>query len=723
MANKDVAPGSFAALESTLPPTPVKKLLSAGGAGVYVLSQDAALTDALAEAGGDQFPIEVVSTFAELRDLVEYAHCRIVLLDADLLGRNLRSQVSELRALEPTLVALIAAPREAAENLMGLLSERLVHRLLIKPAAVGITRLLLESAVGRYLQLRDELDAQAAMPITAPRRKPRPTPKSAWPAWLLAVAVVSLLVGAVVVGGVAPFEFWGGTGASDDAPSTAGFTAPVDGGEVPEDEVVGRVVSAESEDAPQPRELADPDPAESVQTPPAPAADPFRERLDRAAAALAEGRIASPGRDNAFDLYGEILAEQPDHPAAGRGLAAAVDAVFGEAEQALLAGDYDAAETALEHVKRVQPDSNRLRFLETQVTRERDLAAAATRSAEAAAAAAVAADLASAAPPAPEPEATPVASATPPPSQRAEPSELASLLAIAWTRLRQNQLLSPPGDSARDYVDRAIAIAPADPDALTIRVQVAEAVAESARLTLESGDLEGATQLADEAFRLGAASETLAMLDLDLAAGREAAARRAQADMLASGVTRMQQNRLIEPQDDSALFHLQRLRDENSSYPGLESAWRNLGVLLTRRADTAIAAGDWQSAEDLIAPLSIVADEATVARVRGELTAARLQVEYLATPAPPGELRPVSTGQVIYPADALRRGIEGWVDTEFILGADGIPHDVRTVGAEPAGWFEEAALASVSLYRYEPFERDGRVYERRARLRIRFNLR
>jgi TonB family protein len=148
-----------------------------------------------------------------------------------------------------------------------------------------------------------------------------------------------------------------------------------------------------------------------------------------------------------------------------------------------------------------------------------------------------------------------------------------------------------------------------------------------------------------------------------------------------------------------------------------------LGVLLTRRADTAIAAGDWQSAEDLIAPLSIVADEATVARVRGELTAARLQVEYLATPAPPGELRPVSTGQVIYPADALRRGIEGWVDTEFILGADGIPHDVRTVGAEPAGWFEEAALASVSLYRYEPFERDGRVYERRARLRIRFNLR
>ena len=358
-------------------------------------------------------------------------------------------------------------------------------------------------------------------------------------------------------------------------------------------------------------------------------------------------------------------------------------------------------------------------------------AAAEARAAEAAAAAAAAepadseAQVFEAAPRSvPEPELkSSEPSATPPASQRAEPSELQSLLAIAWTRLRQNQLLSPPGDSARDYVERATAIAPADPDVLAIRAEVGEAVAEAARLTLESGDIDRAAELADEAFRLGAASETLAMLDLDLAAAREAAARRAQADMLASGVTRMREDRLIAPENDSALYHLQRLRAANPSYPGLESAWRNLSLLLVRRADATIAAGDWQSAESLLAPLSIVADDATVARVRGDLTGARLQAEYLTTPAVSGELRLVSTGQVIYPDDARRRGIEGWVDTEFIVGTDGIPHDVVTVGAEPPGRFEQAALAAVSLYRYEPFERDGRVYERRTRLRIRFNLR
>jgi protein TonB len=358
------------------------------------------------------------------------------------------------------------------------------------------------------------------------------------------------------------------------------------------------------------------------------------------------------------------------------------------------------------------------------LARERELAAAAeARAAEAAAAAAAAepadseAQVFEAAPRSvPEPELKPA-------SQRAEPSELQSLLAIAWTRLRQNQLLSPPGDSARDYLERATAIAPADPDVLAIRAEVGEAVAEAARLTLESGDIDRAAELADEAFRLGAASETLAMLDLDLAAAREAAARRAQADMLALGVTRMREDRLIAPENDSALYHLQRLRAANPSYPGLESAWRNLSLLLVRRADATIAAGDWQSAESLLAPLSIVADEATVGRVRGDLTGARLQAEYLTTPAVSGELRLVSTGQVIYPDDARRRGIEGWVDTEFIVGTDGIPHDVVTVGAEPPGRFEQAALAAVSLYRYEPFERDGRVYERRTRLRIRFNLR
>jgi protein TonB len=79
-------------------------------------------------------------------------------------------------------------------------------------------------------------------------------------------------------------------------------------------------------------------------------------------------------------------------------------------------------------------------------------------------------------------------------------------------------------------------------------------------------------------------------------------------------------------------------------------------------------------------------------------------------------------GAVSYPEDAQRRGIDGWAEAEFIVGADGVPRNARIVDAMPRGWFENAALTTIALYRYEPFERDGRVYERLARLRIRFNL-
>jgi TonB family protein len=73
--------------------------------------------------------------------------------------------------------------------------------------------------------------------------------------------------------------------------------------------------------------------------------------------------------------------------------------------------------------------------------------------------------------------------------------------------------------------------------------------------------------------------------------------------------------------------------------------------------------------------------------------------------------------------EAQRRGIAGWVDVEFIVGTDGIPRGVTVVGAEPPLTFDESALAAVSLYRYEPFEHDGRAYERLGRLRLRFDLR
>ena len=76
----------------------------------------------------------------------------------------------------------------------------------------------------------------------------------------------------------------------------------------------------------------------------------------------------------------------------------------------------------------------------------------------------------------------------------------------------------------------------------------------------------------------------------------------------------------------------------------------------------------------------------------------------------------------VYPARARARGIEGWVDLEFFVDAEGRPYAITVTDAEPAGEFDTAALEAAAGYLYVPFELDGRTYERRVSLRMRFAL-
>jgi hypothetical protein len=252
-------------LDPTLPPMPLKKLLAADGAAVYVLTDDAALVDVVIAAGGDQFPIQTIPTF-RLRSLVEMRQCKIALLDAEPFGGALRARIAELKAIEPELVMLVAAPRATAEALMGLFSERIIHRLLIKPPAIGITRLLLESAVSRYLQIRGVNEVTLDEPIVAPRRQHAARAPSSRSAWFLAIALVTVLVAGVLIGGLVRV----GSGGADPAAVVPDRdVVPLDAPPTPSAEVVGRPIAAE---------LA-PSPDSAPQTPCRPPTDARRFRV------------------------------------------------------------------------------------------------------------------------------------------------------------------------------------------------------------------------------------------------------------------------------------------------------------------------------------------------------------------------------------------------------------------------------------------------------------
>jgi TonB family protein len=613
----------------TIPPTSLKQLFASAGASVYVLSTDAELVDTVRRAGGQHYPVADVSEWSELELGVQTQRCGIAVLDADLLGAALIARINALAAHSRRVVVLVAAQRAVAQTLMNLLSDRKIHRLLIKPPALGITRLLIESAVNRWLQLRELANAagDSDLPDTSAPRSKRV------PLWVFATAGAALVAGVLAVV-MLPSWWWGAEGPEAPSPAPAVVTTST----APE-RVEAAAVHSE---------------------PPLPEQPRFADLLARAEQAFGAGRLSSPTGDNALDYYLVILAAEPEEPAARAGLGRVIEALFMQAEEALLADQPDAAAAALDHVRRADPSSSRLTFLEAQLARAR------------------------------------VAAAPP---------------------------VRPPSTPARQTTESQPAAATTPPTANTPSVDVGAELVASARQKLESGDIDTAAVLAAEAARLGATPAQLATLNAGIASARAERTTQRHEESLAVAASRIDSGALIAPEDDSALHHLTQLQSEAPDLAGLAGAWNRWRTAVVADVERALEARDWGRAEATLTALQRAPQGDRAAEpLRAELAYGRRQEEYLATAVPATELALIERVPVSYPPQELQRGIEGWVDIEFIVDREGRTRDLTVVAAEPRGRFDQAALTALRQYRYRPFEADGRVFERRVRLRTRFEV-
>jgi protein TonB len=638
-------------LESTLQPTPLKDLLVSEGASVAIFSRSRELIRTVERAAGEEYPTFVIDSWPALLAAVNSGRCGIALVDADEVGAHVEARLAELRRYGDRLVMLVAADRARATGLIGFLSSHEIHRLLITPPTVGNTRLLIESAVARYLQLRygRENDIIAPAPDVAapPLLATTKLFLRSRPNWPIAAGVLFLLAGIAVVGSLTR-SLW-------------------------------TVVPDQSAAAPMP--------------------DPFAALLASGQLAFNQGRLVEPPGDSALDYYLTIVTANPEHPEARAQLGLVVDTLFAQAEAALVSDSVDAAAAALEHIRRAAPTSARLAFLDTQVTRARE------RFAELAASAAAEADAAA----------------------ETEPAETApdldDLLTLLETRIRQGQLLQPAGDSARVYLERARALAPTDPRVAVARANLAVAVAAAARTVLDSGELQQSARLIAEARSLGADRETLAAIDTQAERLRAEQQRARNAGLLASAMERLERGDLLAPEEDSALHYFEALRAEDPTFPGLAAAWQTFLERLAANAQAAIEARDWTTADRWWSALQTAAPQEPQTRaISDEIVVARRRVEFLENTVAASELDLISYRPPVYPFDARRDGIAGWVQLEYVVTEDGSTRDLVVVQAEPAGRFERAALAAAATYRYAPFELDGRTYARRVWLRIRFTL-
>ena len=656
-------------LGDTLPPQPLKELLSAGGANLYVLSADAELIDTVQRAGGEQYPVFPVPHWEELEAAIFAGRCGIALLDTELVGRKLVDHITALKAYASRVVTLVAADRSVAQELMGYLSDRRIHRLLIKPATLGITKLLIESAVNRCLQLRDLAAGSDGLEVFGrgrDKQRARRWPRVAF-GTLAAIGVIA-----------AAMWLWRPSLPGDRVTGPAQLSLAV-----PAATARDRDFSGETKER-------------------------FAELLNRGSQAFDAGHLAAPTGDNALDYYLTVLSMEPGESTARARLSAVVDALFARAESALLANSLDDVATALAGVRRADAASTRLAFLEAQL--ERATAAGAAASAAPKHASAVR-DVASS-----------PRGAQPAPAVLA-PTELDSLLVIATARIARGQLLDPAGDSAFEYLRRATILNRSDARVVRGRAALAAALLEAARVAIRQDGLDDAGRLIAAAKDLGASAEALTAVDLELSSVAQVSAERRHGEWLALASSRLRAGALAEPPGDSALDYLLKMQTEAPNAAGLSQAWDEWLIAESARARQAIATRSWAAGETALAAMTTApSGAAAVGPLREQLETERLQTQYLAAASPSGELSLLDAPPAVYPSDALRLNIQGWVELEFVVDRTGRPRNIIVVAAEPTGRFDQAALAAAAKYRYAPFERAGHVYERRVRIRIRFAL-
>lgn len=75
-----------------------------------------------------------------------------------------------------------------------------------------------------------------------------------------------------------------------------------------------------------------------------------------------------------------------------------------------------------------------------------------------------------------------------------------------------------------------------------------------------------------------------------------------------------------------------------------------------------------------------------------------------------------------YPAEAHFRGLTGTVDLVLYIDEAGQIRDVTVERAEPAGFFEEAAIKAFRSARFAPAIKDGRAVRSRKNIRVSFDL-
>jgi TonB family protein len=649
-----------------------------------------------ADLSGDLI-LKQLDSVDELLANVPAGQAGILLWDAR--GNADSASVLSKLSLHSTRFALIVL--DAAAN-AGVWTLPLQHRQIVANVALPLSNVVLGKALE---SAREELGARLAL-LGDGSNTPAPPAKSEKKnLWL------PITIAAVVVAGAAAFLLTRGGGAPDKS------AAAVNAQGTPAQGIPGAKPAVSGS-----AELPNGAPA------PAKAPEAADERVDglieKAQQAMLERHFIDPAAGSALTLYRDVLLIDPSNGEARQGLQRLAEILIARVQSALDERKFDVALQSLETARSIDANDRRLAALDDRIATLRAelgpaqiTAALNAQNFDRATQLIDEATRAKSLPPAK------LAQLRDDVRKRRDEFEMARLLKLVDTRLQQGKLVDPRNDSAAAYLEQAKQ-AGASPATLQPQYQeLQRQLALTVRGAIDSKHFGDAEHWLAELHDLGASTLITAALQKDLTAARGAAApaKPEQPQFLDLAQSRLAQGRLLEPDNDNALYYLNQLRGtdpRNSALPQLSGAVQEQ---ILERARTALDAGDMAKADGML----------QLARGLGpspdlEAFSDRLRQKVAAASGPPSvpeqSLTPLNKLEVVYPDRALEKSLEGWVQIGFTINPDGTVGNVKVLNAAPVHMFEQAGIKAVSKLRYQPVMQGGKPVAVNTQLRVVFRM-
>jgi TonB family protein len=444
--------------------------------------------------------------------------------------------------------------------------------------------------------------------------------------------------------------------------------------------------------------------------------------IEKAQKAMLDRHFIDPVEGSALTLYRGALVLDPGNGEARQGLQRLAEILIARVQSALDEKKFDVALQALETARSINPGDSRLSALDEHIASVRAefgpaqiLAAINAQSFDRAE------QLIDEASHSKSLNAAKLTQLRDELKRRHQEFDVANFVKLIDTRLQQDKVTEPRNDSATYYLTQArlagASMATLQPQIQEIDKQLSQAV----RNAIEQRRFTEADRLVADLRGYGVPSSTVANLQHELAAARGQQAAAAEPQYLDLAQSRLAQGKVTEPEGDSALFYVNQLRatdPRNSGLPRLSGA---VQAQILEQARAALDAAQPAKAEALLQMAAGLGASPDLDALNVRL--AQLKQASSAIPeVMEASLTRVKAIELDYPAEALRKNIEGWVELSYVVTPDGKVTNVKILNSNPSGVFESAATKAISRVRYKPMMQGGKAVAASTKLRIAFRL-